>query len=567
MFSYSLENLKRIVNTEKGRQIVNIFKEKYQSKYENKAINPITYSNYKLIYVNGDRGKYQAEYFERRKRLYLLQVLAIADDTYLDALEDILASICDEFTWILPAHNLNNDNTFDYTIIDLFSAETALFLSETAYVFKDKLTADIKNRIKASLKSKIIDNFENRRFLWDECCHNWSAVCSCGVGLTYLYQFPERFPSVKDRIFNCMNNYLKGVCEDGVVTEGVGYWQYGFGMFCVFHDVYVELTGDIPYTLENPKVKNTLEFATNANLGNNLFLPFADGGFKWHYSESCIHYAIKNLLPNDYKLPYVENRSDYTKALAFRYLNGVDKFGNGDKKVNKTGTIYYEESQYFINKNHNYVFVAKCGHNCEMHNHNDVGCFELIKDGKKIISDLGAGNYTWKYHNDHTLDGRYGKKIFVCGSWGHSVPIVNGRPQINYKRPCGEKYGGRVISALDNEFKMDIARAYEDGLVDSLVVEYLLNEKSLCINYDCKGLKDGVTFRFITEIEPVVKDNGMVQLDCATLLCKSGIIPKIEKVTYMLHNVVAKEILAECYTVDFTVNRNGDVLEKFEIIL
>ena len=561
MYNYGYDNLKRIVNTEKGKKIVEFYKTEYENKYLGKPITPLNYSDYKLIYINGNRDEYQKVYYERVNRLMFLQILAISDDKYLEELENVLATICDEFTWVLPAHNLQKDNSFDYTVIDLFSSERAFYLSETAYVFKDKLSIDIKNRIKASLKAKIIDNYESRRFLWDDCHHNWAAVCSCGVGLTYLYQFPERFDAVKDRIFNSMNNYLSGVCDDGVITEGIGYLDYGFGFFCLFHDVYVQLTGDIPFTLKNPKIKKILEFANNSDLGNGLCLPFADGGFKWYYREANIYYTIKNLFEKDFNLPFVKTVPTYTKALAFRVLNGADKFGNKSVDSMNYGTIYYKQSEYFINKNKNYVFVAKCGDNCEMHNHNDVGCFEIIKNGKVIISDLGAGRYTWKYHNDQTENGRYGKEIFVCGSWGHSVPIVNGRPQINYMRSTGEKYGGKVLVSTDNVFKVDIARAYEDGLVDALNIEYILGENSLDVNYACEGIKNNITFRFITEQEPIVCGAEVKLADCV-LISKSGIVPTVEEVFYETHSTGKKE---RCFTIDFAVEKGGKVNESFEI--
>lgn len=566
MFSYGYENLKNAVQTETGKRLVEFYRAEYEKKYLGSLPPQLKYSDYKLIYINGDRHKYQEVYFEKVTRLMMLQVLAISDDKYLSELEDLLACICDEFTWVLPAHNLNKDNTFDYTIIDLFSAERAFALAETVCVFQDKLTVDIRNRIKIALQSKIIDNYESRRFLWDDCTHNWAAVCSCGVGLTYLYMFPEKFPAVKDRIFNSMRNYINGVNDDGVVTEGIGYLDYGFGMFCVFHDVYVQLTGEIPETLKDPKIEKILQFAANANLGGGLFLPFADGGFKWHYSEACIHYAIKNLFKDKYELPLVNTKATYTKALSFRILHGAAQYGGGSNELKNKGTTYYPDTGVYIHKKDEYVFVAKCGHNCEAHNHNDVGCFELIKNGEKIISDLGAGRYTWKYHNDHTLNGRYGKEIFVCGSWGHSVPILNDTPQVHYIRSTGEPYGGEIIEATECSFKADIAKAYEDGNADSLTVEYLLKDKSVCVNYQCKGVKENVVFRFITEQKPIVED-GKVILGAGTLISKSNLTPTIEKVFYEGHQAQSVFGLCECYTVDFKVNESGDIEESFEIVL
>ena len=81
---------------------------------------------------------------------------------YLDDLEEILAGICDKYTWILPAHSHLKNGKFDYTVIDLYSAETAFYLSETAFVFGDKLSIDIRDRIEYSLKTKIVENFEKR---------------------------------------------------------------------------------------------------------------------------------------------------------------------------------------------------------------------------------------------------------------------------------------------------------------------------------------------------------------------------------------------------------------------
>ena len=558
MFHYGYENLKRIVATKKGKAVVDCCEREYHKLYSGKPISPLPYCDYKAIYINGDRDKYQKPYFERIVRLSHLQVLALVDDRYLEELEDILAAICDEFTWVLPAHNLKKDDTFDYTVIDLFSAERAMYLAETAYVFKDKLSKDIQNRILASLQSKIVDNFENRRFDWETWSHNWSAVCACGVGLAYLYQFPEKFPAIQDRIFTAMESYLMGVDDDGVVTEGIGYLEYGFGFFCLFFDVYTQLTGDTPAMLQNPKIRKILDFAIQARIEDGFFLPFADGGFKGYFYKAEIFYTIKNLFPREFVLPCVRYNATLKKALGFRVLHGVDRFGDGEDVLGQ-GMMYYPQSQLYINRQEKYSFVAKSGHNDEPHNHNDIGCFELIKSGEKIVSDLGAGRYTWAYHNDHTETGRYSQKIFVCGSWGHSVPIVDGRPQIR-----GKLHSGKVLAVTDDIFKVDMTDAYEDGLVDGLTVEYHLHKDAVFVNYACAGLKKNVVFRFVSECEPIVCEKG-VRLGNAFLESASGILPTFQEILYEPHNL--ENGLARCYTVDFAVEKSGCVEELFKIKL
>lgn len=577
MYDYSYDNLKRIIQTKEGEDIFNRAERLYKKTYANKPVNPLSYSDYKLVYKNGDRIKYETAYFDRVTRLAILQVLALKDDNYLDDLEEVLSSICDCFTWVLPAHNLNKDNTFDYTVIDLFSGEVALYLSETVYVLGDKLSADIKNRIKISIKSKIVDNFESRTYFWETCSTNWAAVCACGTGLAYLYLFPERFSLVKARIFSAMENFVGGISCDGVVDEGAGYWQYGFGMFAVFFDVYVQLTGERPAILDNPKIKKTLEFMQKAYLGNGEFLPFADGGQKGMYCNYNINYAIKNLFGDDYVMPPCKdvyaladavdrNYHVRLKAYDYRLLNGINKFGKFERKDDEVFNVYYKSSEWFIDKNAKYAFVAKCGHNCEKHNHNDIGCFALIAGGERVISDLGAGMYTWEYFNDRSPEnGRYSKKIFTCGSWSHSVPVINGEPQVEGRRGedwKGDRYCGKVIEVGEKKFKVDIARAYRDGAASSVIVEYLLKENGIDVNYACKDIKNDISFRFITEEKPLVTDGG-VKIGCAILKSKSGILPTVEEYRY----AVNEENDSIAYAVDFFVGKDGDVNESFCIEL
>lgn len=102
MYCYNYERLKQITLTEKGQEYVKYLQEYYQTNYADKPILALKYSYAKLYHIDGDRVKFQDMYFDRRKRLMILQVLSIADDSYIADLEDIIAAICDEFTWVVP---------------------------------------------------------------------------------------------------------------------------------------------------------------------------------------------------------------------------------------------------------------------------------------------------------------------------------------------------------------------------------------------------------------------------------------------------------------------------------
>ena len=567
MFLYTYDELKRITQTAQGKKLVDEARKAYETQFRGKPIIVNDYRAFKLIYQTGNRDDYQKNYYERRKRFSFLQLLAVADDSYLDELEDILAAIVEEYTWVLPAHNLQKDtNTFDYTVIDLFSSETGYYLAETAYIFQDKLSPDIKNRIKAEIKRKIIDNFESRKQLWEGLYNNWAAVCAGSVGIAYLYAFPERFEGVKPRLFQCFENFLSSLTEEGVCLEGVGYWVYGFGFLLQFFDLYEQLKGNLPDFMKTEKIRRSLQYAVNACLGGKCYLPFADGGHKESYLHPAVAYAAKRLygdkfsLPNYYEIDeeFVYNIPQNTgKASALRTLYGVDRYGLKEKTEQKEQTVYYQESQIFICKKKNYSLAVKCGTNAEHHNHNDVASFQIVVDGKGTIVDPGPAKYTWQYFKDNAY--RYSEETFAAGSMGHSVPIVNGKYQL-----LGVEEGFQILEVTGDLFKFDFAAAYEG--VESLIAFYQALENGVRVRYDCKGVEESVTFRFLSFNKPKQTDKGLNV--GVTVRCLSGIEPIVKEIRYKGHvNILAAKDEEVIYAIDFPVVRKGNLQAEFEFLL
>lgn len=547
MFSYSYDNLKRIVETEQGKAFIADAEKKYKETYAGQPIRALDYSQFKRFYIDGDRSGFQSQYFDRRKRLMLLQILALSNDEYLVDLENILSAICEEFIWVLPAHAFEDDVVAKYDQVDLFSAETALYLAETVYVYGDRLTKDIRNRITLSIQLKVTDVFENGHFNFEDTHSNWAAVCGCGVGLAYLYLFPERFPNVKERIFTCMEHYLLGISEEGYCEEGMNYWQYGFGFFAIFFDVYTQLTGECPEILTRAKVLNLLKYPRNANMGNGVYLPFSDGGSSKFACCPDYVYTFKNLFGDAFDLLPMARSFDHVRALMFRTLNGLDKFGEYQEKVLDGGTVYYQEREVFIRKEKEYAFAVKCGTNYEMHNHNDVGAFQIVKDGKRLIADLGAGEYTKEYFRDR--EARFGEKIFVCGSMSHSVPVINGE----YQKPW-KPYRGQVLSQSEREIEMDIAGAYEVN-AQGMLVKYTAEEDKVRVRY--RNLQNQpVCYRFVSEYPPKRTDDG-VAIENMKIRSVNGLMATISEKEYK--NV--SKCFAKAYLIDFNVDATDAEIE------
>ena len=550
MFVYNYENLSRIARSEVGQKYIQQFKSEYERDYENQPIYALDYSLFKRFYIDGNRGSFQAQYFERRRRLVLLQALALIDDKYLEPLENIISAICDEFIWIIPAHAFEDDVVAKHHYIDLFSAETAFYLSETSYVFGDKLSKDIRNKIKISVKMKIVDVFETGTYFFETIHNNWAAVCSCGVGLSYLYLFPERFPAVKDKIFRCMEHYLQGIGEEGYCEEGISYWEYGFGFFSIFFDVYTQLMGDRPDVLSSPTVLNTLKYPARAYMSDGVYLPYADGGRTEFAASPEITYAIKNLFGDAFDLIPMRLSSNHGKALIFRALYGNDKYGDYQEKEAAVGAFYYKDHEVFLRREKNYSFTAKCGHNDEMHNHNDVGAFQIVRKGKRLIVDIGAGEYTKGYFSD--LEERYGDKVFVCGSKSHSLPMINGQHQ-----QYGATYRGKVISQSERQIEMDIAGAYEKAS-QGMLVKYITEGNRVRVCY--RNLQNQpVRYRFVSEYEPKITGDGVVVEDMK-ILSVNGLTAALSKKEYRTHGR-SDTPTATVYLIDFEVAPTDEEIE------
>ena len=469
----------------------------------------------------------------------VLQVLAIADDAYIEPLEDILSAICDEFTWVAPAHAASY-------LIDLFAAETSMYLSETAYVMQDRLSQEIRNRIYKSLENKIINIYENNRFFWDTTQRsNWDAVCAAGVGAAYLYLFPERFPAVKDRLLNTFQLYLESIDEEGYSTEGYRYWVYGFGFFCLFFDLYEQLTSEHAAVLDSKLIKNMVSYGQNAILDKDILLPYADGGSKGSGSPAVTICTIERMF--DVNLYFSEEELFYasTQALGYRVLTSLEKAH--PPKGNEVETVFYKNSQVFIRQNGNYVFTVKGGHNNECHNHNDVGAFAIIQNGKQYVADVGVGEYTKQYFK---AEYRYG--IFPCSSLSHSVPIVDGKAQAP-----GEEYCADLLAQDETSVTLDLAKAYKDGATN-LITEYRTDQDGVTVKYRCEGIKEKIVFRFVSFLQPRLVDNK-VFIENMEIVSDLTVCPKLSRQDYAGYN--GKACVA--YIIDYEIDKAGDIQADF----
>ena len=67
----------------------------------------LKFNEYRMFFETGNRMIYEKNYFYRRRRMNCLALLALIypeNEEYLTKLEDTMWTICDEYSWVVPAH-------------------------------------------------------------------------------------------------------------------------------------------------------------------------------------------------------------------------------------------------------------------------------------------------------------------------------------------------------------------------------------------------------------------------------------------------------------------------------
>jgi len=144
--------------------------------YRERVIPGLSFSAYKAFDERGDRGLYESAYFERRRALV---ALALASWLWkrgadLEALENLIWAVCDEYSWALPAHlggtsldpaclpygEAKADSKAPHPeLLDLFSCETAFALSEICSILQGSLTPIVAERARREVERRVLIPF------------------------------------------------------------------------------------------------------------------------------------------------------------------------------------------------------------------------------------------------------------------------------------------------------------------------------------------------------------------------------------------------------------------------
>ena len=501
----------------------------------------ITARDYMSFVRTGDRSAYEEKYFSRRHRLNALITAETAEGNgrFLDDIIDGIYIICEESTWVLPAHNTYIRDTpqiilpdTDRPVLDLFACETAALLSMTYYLFKDKLDTVselICKRIFSETDKRLITPYLNDHFWWmgdgDEPMCNWTPWCTQNVLLSaFLLPFDNdiRTNVIRQAAYS-LDCFIKDYGEDGCCDEGAQYYRHA-GL-CLFHciDILNRVTGDAFRDMWSmPKIRNIASYIVNVHACGEYYVNFSDcsakagrmGVREFLFGKECHLDALMEAAAEDASHDF--NSGDllsdeslklnlFCRMLNIAHAEEVLKYHEdiSDKPHSVARDIYYPSVGIMVARSTRFVLAAKAGDNADNHNHNDTGSFILYMDGKPLFVDIGVETYSRKTFSED----RY--EIWTMQSGYHNLPTI---AELDQKD--GEQYRAtEVICDLGDKIKtisMHIEKAYPlpDRLSDNSF--YIRNmtldasEETFTLT-DTTGLRD-VVLNFITYEPPMPTD-------------------------------------------------------------
>lgn len=361
------------------------------------------------FFRNGNRTHYQEPFGQR------LGMVEKACDGDFELLSELLREIAYERTWLMPAHDQRLDNFYGRCIyIDLGSGMRAAALAKCIRLYRDKLAPDAVRAVERELRRRIFAPYlrmargekmpecERVGEWWFTTGNNWNAVChSCVVRAAIDMNIPERDEIIAAALA-ASPFYRDGFADDGYCSEGIGYWNFGFGYYLMMGLAAREATDGKVDFFADPKWRKVMEYAYGYMLDEKISPCFADGGGSRENSFLALGEKVWPDLKGG-KLP-------------LRTL-----FPDGQVCLMRTDDL-------------SFAVAVKGGHNEEFHNHNDLGSYVVLADGQIVAGDPGGEVYTARTFSSR----RYESK--VLSSYAHPVPVVDGQLQ-----GTGRKFAAKIV--------------------------------------------------------------------------------------------------------------------------
>ena len=430
---------------------------------------------------SGNRTRFERVAFDRRGRLAPLVLAECMENKgrFVPKVAELVDALAAERTWVLPAHDgaLRNFNgkTVD---IDLFSSAAGWHLATADYLLGDKLGPATRGKIRENVARRILDPYRamlagtREKNGWLATTNNWNAVCLAGVTGAALAQAASRedraaFVVAAEKL---SRNFLAGFTPDGYCSEGLGYWNYGFGHYVLLAETVRRATGGGLDLMALAQVRAPAMFGARIQILGGVAPAFADCSVKARPAATIMHFVNRRfgLGLADYDGLDLRN---CLGALPDTMTYAFPEPAPPDRPVGARRAVplrdWFEQAGVLISRPAadsacRLGVALKGGHNAEHHNHNDVGSYVVVVgdrpsrasgSGEPVLLDPGAETYTARTFSARRYDSK------LLNSFGHPVPVVAGQLQRTGREAQAKVLRADFTDQADT-LELDLASAY-----------------------------------------------------------------------------------------------------------
>jgi len=470
----------------------------------------------------------------RKRQVAFLLAEAIYDQgEFIKVIGDDLRRLAAVRTWIHPGNDLKKLN-YDLKTVepDLGVVHFAENLALTDFVLGPRLPADVRALLRREVDRRVLQPMRSRIeagrdiYWWINVKHNWNAVCLACCAHTAAALLPDAADRAWWLAFAeaLVRNFRDGFAEDGVCTEGVGYWSYGFMNYISLAELLRLGTGNAIDLLDEPKMARVARFPEYVELQPGVFPAFAD--------------CALDPKPLAWARLWLDNRQGTADHATVPAPAGTDPFAGmalqsaaepllwmfrtHDPRHPRQPALapalrnWFENSALLVCRpgpatTRRLSATLLGGHNGVNHNHNDLGTFTVVLDGRTLVLDPGAEVYSFRTFSAQRYESQ------LLNSYGHPVPRIAGRLQ-----EAGPEWRARVItkefSADTDRMVLDLRTAYDVPALRKLEREFL---------YDRRGagsltITDRVEFAEPAAFESALITTGKVTIDGARVRLTDG---------------------------------------------
>ena len=430
---------------------------------------------------NGNRSRWERVANQRRGRIapFVLAECMENAGRFLPALEEVIHALCAERTWVMSAHDPKLENFHGKaTHIDLGSSHLSANLALADYLLGDRLQPQTRALLRENVRRRTLDPFlatldGNRPpDRWLKWTNNWNSVCLAEVtqaALALVESRDERALFIAAAELYS-RYFLQGFTPDGYCSEGLSYWNYGFGHYVLLVEAIHQATGGALDLLAVEGVKEPAQFGARLEIFNGLYPAFADCPIATRPDPAAMYYVSRRLglgLEQWERKEPGSSRSSLPIVLLYGFPNSASRSAPAPEASSGPGPrTWFADAGVLIARpgaasSAKMGVALKGGHNAEHHNHNDVGSYVVAVGKEIVLAELGAEVYTARTFGS----GRYDSK--ALNSFGHPVPVVAGQLQ-----RTGAEAQGRVLrtdfTEQSDTLVLDLTSAYDVPQLEKL---------------------------------------------------------------------------------------------------